>query len=90
MYHSLLKSHKLDATAERNQALGPKDEWLSRLELTRSGRLLRNHLSCVEKRLDTCGRQGERGSIQEAICWRRAFCKALNDAVANKVRFDFP
>ena len=88
MYQSLLNPHKLDATAQRNEALGPTEaEWLSRLELTRSGRVLRNHLSCVEKRLDTHGRQGERGSIQDAICWRRAFCKALNDAVASKVRF---
>lgn len=42
---------------------------------------MRNHISCVEQRLDAYGRYGETGSIKQATNWRRAFCRALNDAV---------
>lgn len=49
--------------------------WLSRLHRNRSGRVLQDHLACVEDRLDSHGREG---SIQEAINNRRCFLRAVN------------
>ena len=53
--------------------------WLSRLHRNRSGRVLQDHLACVEDRLDS---QGREGSIQEAINNRRCFLRAVNSHLA--------
>ena len=52
--------------------------WLSRLHRSRSGRVLQDHLACVEDRIDSHGREA---SIQEAINNRRCFLRAVNSSL---------
>jgi hypothetical protein len=58
--------------------------WLSRLTGSASARALRDHLACVEDRLDSNGREG---SIKEVGCNRETFLAAINRSCLNDTPF---
>ena len=53
--------------------------FLQQLQLTKCGRVLQDHASCVLHRVD---RGGHEGAIEECSNWRRTFIYGLNKALA--------